>query len=246
MIGKYVDLADSYKSLNESLLHASVHNNNSLEIDFIDSEDITKKNIKRLNNLQGIVVPGGFGNRGVEGKILAANFARINDIPYFGICLGMQISVIEFARNILGLKDANSTEFDLKTPFPVISLVTEWDDDIRGKLRGSLRQMGGTMRLGSQSCTLMKKTLAHSLYKKNTISERHRHRYEVNNKFVSKFNKTDLVFSGYSGNKDLMEMLELKRHPWYLASQFHPEFTSSPLKGHPLFNSFIKTAYETK
>ena len=246
MIGKYVDLADSYKSLNESLLHASVHNNNSLEIDFIDSEDITKKNIKRLNNLQGIVVPGGFGNRGVEGKILAANFARINDIPYFGICLGMQISVIEFARNILGLKDANSTEFDLKTPFPVISLVTEWDDDIRGKLRGSLRQMGGTMRLGAQSCTLMKKTLAHSLYKKNTISERHRHRYEVNNKFVSKFNKTDLVFSGYSGNKDLMEMLELKRHPWYLASQFHPEFTSSPLKGHPLFNSFIKTAYETK
>ena len=246
MIGKYVYLADSYKSLNESLLHASVHNNNSLEIDFIDSEDITKKNIKRLNNLQGIVVPGGFGNRGVEGKILAANFARINNIPYFGICLGMQISVIEFARNILGLKDANSTEFDLKTPFPVISLVTEWDDYKKGKLKGSLHQMGGTMRLGAQSCTLMKKTLAHSLYKKNIISERHRHRYEVNNKFVDQFNETDLVFSGYSGNKDLMEMLELKHHPWYLASQFHPEFTSSPLKGHPLFNSFIKTAYETK
>ena len=246
MIGKYVDLADSYKSLNESLLHASVHNNNSLEIDFIDSEDITKKNINRLKNLQGIVVPGGFGNRGVEGKILAANFARINHIPYFGICLGMQISVIEFARNILGLKDANSTEFDLKTPFPVISLVTEWDDYKKGKLKGSLHQMGGTMRLGAQSCTLMKKTLAHSLYKKNIISERHRHRYEVNNKFVDQFNQTDLVFSGYSGNKDLMEMLELKHHPWYLASQFHPEFTSSPLKGHPLFNSFIKTAYETK
>ena len=246
MIGKYVDLADSYKSLNESLLHASVHNNNSLEIDFIDSEDITKKSINRLKKLQGIVVPGGFGNRGVEGKILAANFARINNIPYFGICLGMQISVIEFARNILGLKDANSTEFDLKTPFPVISLVTEWDDYKKGKLKGSLHQMGGTMRLGAQSCTLMKKTLAHSLYKKNIISERHRHRYEVNNKFVDQFNETDLVFSGYSGNKDLMEMLELKHHPWYLASQFHPEFTSSPLKGHPLFNSFIKTAYETK
>ena len=158
----------------------------------------------------------------------------------------MQISVIEFARNILGLKDANSTEFDLKTPFPVISLVTEWDDYKKGKLKGSLHQMGGTMRLGAQSCTLMKKTLAHSLYKKNIISERHRHRYEVNNKFVDQFNDTDLVFSGYSGNKDLMEMLELKHHPWYLASQFHPEFTSSPLKGHPLFNSFIKTAYETK
>jgi CTP synthase len=158
----------------------------------------------------------------------------------------MQISVIEFARNILGLKDANSTEFDLKTPFPVISLVTEWDDYKKGKLKGSLHQMGGTMRLGAQSCTLMKKTLAYSLYKKSIISERHRHRYEVNNKFVEQFNETDLVFSGYSGNKDLMEMLELKNHPWYLASQFHPEFTSSPLKGHPLFNSFIKTAYETK
>ena len=246
MIGKYVDLADSYKSLNESLLHASVYNNNSLEIDFIDSEDITKKNIKRLKNLQGIVVPGGFGNRGVEGKILAANFARVNHIPYFGICLGMQISVIEFARNILGFKNANSTEFDLKTPFPVISLVTEWDDYKKGKLKGSIHQLGGTMRLGAQSCTLVKKSLAHSLYKKNIISERHRHRYEVNNKFVDEFNDTDLLFSGYSGDKVLMEMLEIKHHPWYLASQFHPEFTSSPLKGHPLFNSFIKTAYETK
>jgi CTP synthase len=246
MIGKYVDLADSYKSLNESLLHASVYNNNSLEIDFIDSEDIAKRNIKRLNNLQGIVVPGGFGNRGIEGKILTANFARVNHIPYFGICLGMQISVIEFARNILGLKNANSTEFDLKTPFPVISLVTEWDDYKKGRLKGSIHQLGGTMRLGAQSCTLVKKSLAHSLYKKNIISERHRHRYEVNNKFVDEFNETDLIFSGYSGNKDLMEMLEIKHHPWYLASQFHPEFTSSPLKGHPLFNSFIKTAYETK
>ncbi|MFL2551992.1 MAG: CTP synthase [Gammaproteobacteria bacterium] len=246
MIGKYVDLADSYKSLNESLLHASVYNNNSLEIDFIDSEDIARRNIKRLKNLQGIVVPGGFGNRGVEGKILTANFARVNHIPYFGICLGMQISVIEFARNILGLKNANSTEFDLKTPFPVISLVTEWDDYKKGRLQGSIHQLGGTMRLGAQSCTLVKKSLAHSLYKKNTISERHRHRYEVNNKFVDAFNDTDLVFSGYSGDKDLMEMLEIKHHPWYLASQFHPEFTSSPLKGHPLFNSFIKTAYETK
>ena len=246
MIGKYVDLADSYKSLNESLLHASVYNNNSLEIDFIDSEDIRKKNIKRLKNLQGIVVPGGFGNRGVEGKILAANFARVNHIPYFGICLGMQISVIEFARNILGFKNANSTEFDLKTPFPVISLVTEWDDYKKGRLKGSIHQLGGTMRLGAQSCTLVKKSLAHSLYKKNIISERHRHRYEVNNKFVDEFNDTDLLFSGYSGDKVLMEMLEIKHHPWYLASQFHPEFTSSPLKGHPLFNSFIKTAYETK
>ena len=246
MVGKYVELADSYKSLNESLLHASVHNDTSLEIEFIDSEDIKKSNMKMLNNLQGIVVPGGFGNRGVNGKILTAHHARINNIPYLGICLGMQISVIEFARNVLGLKKANSTEFDLNTPHPVISLVSEWEDYKKGKLKGNIDQLGGTMRLGAQKCKLVKSSLAHTLYKKNIITERHRHRYEVNNSYINKFNNTDLLFSGYSGNKDLMEILELKNHPWYLASQFHPEFTSSPMKGHPLFNSFIKTAYDTK
>ena len=246
MVGKYVELADSYKSLNESLLHASVHNDTSLEIEFIDSEDIKKSNMKMLNNLQGIVVPGGFGNRGVNGKILTAYHARINNIPYLGICLGMQISVIEFARNVLGLKKANSTEFDLNTPHPVISLVSEWEDYKKGKLKGNIEQLGGTMRLGAQKCKLVKSSLAHTLYKKNVITERHRHRYEVNNSYINKFNNTDLLFSGYSGNKDLMEILELKNHPWYLASQFHPEFTSSPMKGHPLFNSFIKTAYDTK
>ena len=246
MVGKYVELADSYKSLNESLLHASVHNDTSLEIEFIDSEHIKKTNMKMLNNLQGIVVPGGFGNRGVNGKILTAYHARINNIPYLGICLGMQISVIEFARNVLGLKKANSTEFDLNTPHPVISLVSEWEDYKKGKLKGNIEQLGGTMRLGAQKCKLVKSSLAHTLYKKNVITERHRHRYEVNNSYINKFNNTDLLFSGYSGNKDLMEILELKNHPWYLASQFHPEFTSSPMKGHPLFNSFIKTAYDTK
>tara|TARA_Y100000389_G_scaffold181660_1_gene197518 strand:- start:9631 stop:11247 length:1617 start_codon:yes stop_codon:yes gene_type:complete len=246
MVGKYVDLADSYKSLNESLLHASVHNNASLEIEFIDSEDIKKNKMKLLNSLQGIVVPGGFGNRGVNGKILTANFARVNNIPYLGICLGMQISVIEYARNVLGLKKANSTEFDISTPYPVISLVTEWEDYKKGKLKGTISQMGGTMRLGAQKCSLIKNSFAHSLYKKNIITERHRHRYEVNNKFINQFKNTDLIFSGYSGKRDLMEILEIKNHPWYLASQFHPEFTSSPMKGHPLFNSFIKTAYETK
>ena len=246
MVGKYVELADSYKSLNESLLHASVHNDTSLEIEFIDSEDIKKTNMKMLNNLQGIVVTGGFGNRGVNGKILTAYHARINNIPYLGICLGMQISVIEFARNVLGLKKANSTEFDLNTPHPVISLVSEWEDYKKGKLKGNIEQLGGTMRLGAQKCKLVKSSLAHTLYKKNVITERHRHRYEVNNSYINKFNNTDLLFSGYSGNKDLMEILELKNHPWYLASQFHPEFTSSPMKGHPLFNSFIKTAYDTK
>ena len=246
MVGKYVELADSYKSLNESLLHASVHNNTSLEIKFIDSEDIKKTTTKKLSELQGIVVPGGFGNRGVNGKILTAQHARINNIPYLGICLGMQISVIEFARNVLGLKKANSTEFDINTPHPVISLVTEWEDYKKGKLKGSIKQMGGTMRLGAQKCNLVKSSLAYTLYKKNIITERHRHRYEVNNSYINEFNDTDLLFSGYSGNKDLMEILELKNHPWYLASQFHPEFTSSPMRGHPLFNSFIKTAYETK
>ena len=199
-----------------------------------------------LNNLQGIVVPGGFGNRGINGKILTAYHARVNNIPYLGICLGMQISVIEFARNVLGLKKANSTEFDLNTPHPVISLVSEWEDYKKGKLKGNIEQLGGTMRLGAQKCKLVKSSLAHTLYKKNIITERHRHRYEVNNSYINKFNNTDLLFSGYSGNKDLMEILELKNHPWYLASQFHPEFTSSPMKGHPLFNSFIKTAYDTK
>tara|TARA_Y100001936_G_scaffold13203_1_gene11439 strand:+ start:339 stop:1955 length:1617 start_codon:yes stop_codon:yes gene_type:complete len=246
MVGKYVELADSYKSLNESLLHASVHNNTSLEIKFIDSEDIKKTNTKKLSELQGIVVPGGFGNRGVNGKILTAQYARVNNIPYLGICLGMQISVIEFARNVLGLKKANSTEFDINTPHPVISLVTEWEDYKKGKLKGNIKQMGGTMRLGAQKCNLIKSSLAYALYKKNIITERHRHRYEVNNSYINKFNDTDLLFSGYSGNKDLMEILELKNHPWYLASQFHPEFTSSPMRGHPLFNSFIKTAYDTK
>ncbi|MBL6700621.1 MAG: CTP synthase [Gammaproteobacteria bacterium] len=246
MVGKYVDLADSYKSLNESLLHASVQNNNAIEIDFIDSEDIAKRNIKKLNKLHGIVVPGGFGNRGVEGKILTANYARINNIPYLGICLGMQISVIEFARNILGLKNANSTEFDLKTPHPVVSLVSEWEDNIKGTIKGNIDELGGTMRLGAQKCTLINNSLVHSLYKKNIITERHRHRYEVNNKYVNQFNNTDLIFSGYSGKKELMEVLEIKNHPWYLACQFHPEFTSSPIKGHPLFNSFIKSSYETK
>ncbi len=246
MVGKYVELADSYKSLNESLLHASVHNNISLDIEFIDSEDIRKTNMKILNNLQGIVVPGGFGNRGVDGKILTAKFARINKIPYLGICLGMQISVIEFSRNVLGLKNANSTEFDINTPYPVISLVSEWDDYKKGKLKGTIEQLGGTMRLGAQKCKLVKSPLAHNLYKKSTITERHRHRYEVNNKYIDEFSGTDLLFSGYSGNKVLMEILELKNHPWYLASQFHPEFTSSPMNGHPLFNSFIKNAHNTK
>ena len=239
MIGKYVDLVDSYKSLNEALYHAGIINNRLVEIIYLDSEKLTKNNINLLAKMNGILVPGGFGNRGIEGKILAAKFARINKIPYFGICLGMQISVIEFARNVIKLSNANSTEFNSKTKNPVIALVDEWDDLKGKKIIVDKENYGGTMRLGSQECSINKNTLAHNMYNKNTVKERHRHRYEVNKNLLHFFEKTNLVFSGKSKKGDLMEMLEIKSHPWYLGCQFHPEFTSSPINGHPLFNGFI-------
>ena len=239
MIGKYVDLIDSYKSLNEALYHAGIINNRLVEIIYLDSEKLTKNNIGLLAKMNGIVVPGGFGNRGIEGKILAAQFARINKIPYFGICLGMQISVIEFARNVIKLSNANSTEFNSKTKNPVIALVDEWDDLKGKKVIADKENYGGTMRLGSQECFINKNTLAYNMYKKNTVKERHRHRYEVNKNLIHFFEKTNLMFSGKSKKGDLMEMLEIKNHPWYLGCQFHPEFTSSPINGHPLFNGFI-------
>jgi CTP synthase len=189
--------------------------------------------------MNGIVVPGGFGDRGIEGKILAAKFARINKIPYFGICLGMQISVIEFARNVIKLSNANSTEFNSKTKNPVIALVDEWDDLKGKKIIADKENYGGTMRLGSQECFIDENTLAYNMYNKNAVKERHRHRYEVNKNLIHFFEKTNLVFSGKSRNRELMEMLEIKNHPWYLGCQFHPEFTSSPINGHPLFNGFI-------
>ena len=239
MIGKYVDLIDSYKSLNEALYHAGIINNRLVEIIYLDSEKLTKNNIGLLAKMNGILVPGGFGNRGIEGKILAAQFARINKIPYFGICLGMQISVIEFARNVIKLSNANSTEFNSKTKNPVIALVDEWDDLKGKKVIADKENYGGTMRLGSQECSINKNTLAYNMYKKNTVKERHRHRYEVNKNLIHFFEKTNLMFSGKSKKGDLMEMLEIKNHPWYLGCQFHPEFTSSPINGHPLFNGFI-------
>ena len=239
MIGKYVDLVDSYKSLNEALYHAGIINNRLVDIIYLDSEKLTKTNINLLAKMNGILVPGGFGNRGIEGKILAAQFARINKIPYFGICLGMQISVIEFARNVVKLSNANSTEFNSKTKNPVIALVDEWDDLKGKKVIADKENYGGTMRLGSQECSINKDTLAYNMYNKNTVKERHRHRYEVNKSLVHFFEKTNLVFSGKSKKGDLMEMLEIKNHPWYLGCQFHPEFTSSPINGHPLFNGFI-------
>ena len=239
MIGKYVDLADSYKSLNEALYHAGIINNRFVEITYLDSEKITKVNVKKLKGMDGILVPGGFGNRGIEGKILAAQYARVNKIPYLGICLGMQISVIEFARNVLKLKNANSTEFNSKTKNPVVALVNEWKDSSGKKIISDKKNMGGTMRLGAQDCTLLKGSLAYKMYSKLAINERHRHRYEVNDSLLELFKDSGLRFSGKSTKGNLMEIVELKGHPWYLGCQFHPEFTSSPISGHPLFNGFI-------
>ena len=200
----------------------------------------------RLKEMNGILVPGGFGDRGIEGKILAAEYARVNNIPYFGICLGMQISVIEFARNVMKLNKANSTEFDKDTKNPVVALVEEWREDSGKRIFANMENMGGTMRLGSQECILTKGSLAYKMYSKTSIKERHRHRYEVNGNLVGDFEKKGLAFSGQSKEGNLMEMIELKNHSWYVGCQFHPEFTSSPINGHPLFNGFINSASKRK
>ena len=246
MIGKYVDLIDSYKSLNEALYHAGVINNKIVDIIYLDSEKLNKRNIKKLSEMNGILVPGGFGDRGIEGKVLAAHHARVNNIPYFGICLGMQISVIEFARNVIKLSNANSTEFDKYTKNPVVALVEEWSENSGKRVLADKTKMGGTMRLGSQECIIGHNTLAYKMYSKTRINERHRHRYEVNGNLIDDFEKNGLSFSGRSKKGNLMEMIELKNHAWYLGCQFHPEFTSSPIKGHPLFNGFIKAASKRK
>tara|TARA_A100001035_G_scaffold58909_2_gene43889 strand:- start:1136 stop:2755 length:1620 start_codon:yes stop_codon:yes gene_type:complete len=246
MIGKYVDLEDSYKSLNEALYHAGIINGARVNIEYIDSEKINKTYLKNLKKVNGILVPGGFGNRGIEGKILAAMYARKNDIPYFGICLGMQISVIEYARNVINLTKANSTEFDLKTKNPVIALVEEWKNSSGKNILVDKKNLGGTMRLGSQKCDIIKNSLAFKMYNSLVINERHRHRYEVNSNFLDFFDNSNMIFSGKSHSDNLMEIIELNNHPWYLGCQFHPEFTSSPVNGHPLFNGFIKAAIKNK
>jgi CTP synthase len=248
VVGKYVDLKDSYKSLNEALDHAGIVNLAKVEIHMIDAAKITKANVaKVLKSFQAVLVPGGFGSRGIEGMIHACRFARENKIPYFGICLGMQIAIIEFSRNVLKLKNANSTEFNTKTKYPVIGLVTEWKD-ASGKVehRDENSDLGGTMRLGGQKCLLKKNSLSHKLYKKMQITERHRHRYEVNPEFKNELVLSGMDIVGTSLDGNLAEMIEIKKHPWFLGCQFHPEFTSNPRDGHPIFNDFIAKAIKIK
>jgi CTP synthase len=246
MVGKYVDLSDSYKSLNEALRHAGMKNHAKVKIGYIDSETITEANVAQLAKYDAVLVPGGFGKRGVEGKISAARFAREHKVPYLGICLGMQVATIEFARHVAGLADANSTEFEPDSPHPVIALIAEWKDtDGTIKTRNKDSDLGGTMRLGAQSSDVSKNTLAHSIYG-NVVTERHRHRYEANVNYLDQLRKAGLVISALTQREKLTEMVELPQsvHPWYVGVQFHPEFKSTPWNGHPLFNAFIKAALD--
>ncbi|HPW31136.1 MAG TPA: CTP synthase, partial [Rhodoferax sp.] len=246
MVGKYVDLSDSYKSLNEALRHAGMKNHARVKIDYIDSETITPDSVSRLAKFDAVLVPGGFGKRGIEGKICAARFARERKVPYLGICLGMQVATIEFARHVAGLKDANSTEFEPDCPNPVIALITEWKDaDGTIKTRNKNSDLGGTMRLGAQSSDVTKNTLAHQIYG-DVVTERHRHRYEANVNFLDQLRTAGLVISALTQREQLTEMVELPQtvHPWFIGVQFHPEFKSTPWNGHPLFNAFIKAALD--
>lgn len=245
MVGKYVELPDAYKSVNEALKHAGLKNRVTVNIKYVDSQDIESKGVELLKDLDAILVPGGFGPRGVEGKILAAQYARENNVPYLGICLGMQVALIEFARNVANLDNANSTEFNSDTPHPVVGLVTEWvDGEGNVEQRTENSDLGGTMRLGSQRCWLKDGTKVRTLYGEEYIAERHRHRYEVNNNYVERLSAQGLTFAGYSEDKSLVEIIELPNHPWFVAAQFHPEFTSTPRDGHALFQGFVAAAHQ--
>lgn len=243
MVGKYTNLTDSYKSLTEALIHAGLHSRTRVNIKYINAVDLENPGSHLLQDIDAILVPGGFGSRGIEGKILAAKYAREQGIPFLGICLGMQIAIIEFARHVAHLPGANSTEFDLATPNPVIALVTEWTTaEGKTEKRQHGTDLGGTMRLGGQVCHLLPESLAQKLYQRDEILERHRHRYEVNNALLPKLEEKGLQVSGRSEDGQLVEMIELPEHPWFLGCQFHPEFTSTPRDGHPLFTGFIEAA----
>jgi len=243
MVGKYMELLDAYKSLNEALKHAGIHNRTHVKIHYINAEDVEEQGSTILADANAILVPGGFGERGLEGKLQAVKFARENKIPYLGICLGMQSAVIEFARNVLHLDQANSTEFNRKTPDPVIALITEWvDSDGTVEKRDEGADLGGTMRLGAQECHLERDSKVAAIYGKNVIVERHRHRFEFNNSYLDQMRKAGLKVGGWSSDDTLVEVIEYQDHPWFVACQFHPEFTSTPRDGHPLFSSYIRAA----
>lgn len=245
MVGKYVELHDAYKSVNEALKHGGLKNRLQVHIKYIDSEDVEVKSTDVLAGLDAILVPGGFGKRGIEGKIAAAKYARENGIPYLGICLGMQVALIEYARDVAGMAGANSTEFDPDTKYPVVALITEWKDE-SGKVekRSDKSDLGGTMRLGGQLCHLQPGSKVRELYGQDDIVERHRHRYEVNNNLIKQITDKGLKIAGLSTDNKLVEIIENPNHPWFIGVQFHPEFTSNPRKGHPLFSGFIKAAKE--
>ncbi|MGH1373306.1 MAG: CTP synthase [Cellvibrionaceae bacterium] len=243
MVGKYMELLDAYKSLNESLVHAGIHTKTKVNVKYINAEDVETEGVSLLEDADAILVPGGFGARGLEGKLTAVKYARENKVPYLGICLGMQSVVIEFARNVLGLKDATSTEFNKETKNPVIGLITEWvneEGDIQQRDEAS--DLGGTMRLGGQECRLVADSKARAIYGEDVIVERHRHRFEVNNNYVDQLQQAGLKIGGWSADDSLVEMVELEDHPWFVACQFHPEFTSTPRDGHKLFTSYIEAA----
>jgi CTP synthase len=242
MVGKYVQIRDSYISLNEALMHGGIKTRTRVNIHYIESTEIEASGVQALAGMDAILVPGGFGERGIEGKIRAIRYAREQRIPYLGICLGMQLAVIEFGRHGLGLEGANSTEFNRATPHPVIAMITEWEDQTRGaQKRDEGTGKGGTMRLGAQEVRIGPGTLAHEIYGKDSIHERHRHRFEFNNSYLERYEKGGLRFSGFSPD-GLVEIIELSSHPWFVATQFHPEFTSTPRDGHPLFSGFVRAA----
>ncbi len=247
MVGKYMDLLDAYKSLNEALKHAGIHNGVKVDIRYINAEDIESDGLAAIQDVDGILVPGGFGKRGLEGKLASVKYARESKVPYLGICLGMQSVIIEYARNVLNLENANSTEFDPKTPHPVIALITEWiDAEGNVETREETGDIGGTMRLGAQECHLEQGSKIHEIYGKNDVLERHRHRYEVNNRYIDQLRKAGLSIGGWSSDDTLVETVEINDHPWFVACQFHPEFTSTPRDGHPLFSSYIQAAIAYK
>ncbi|MEO7773253.1 MAG: CTP synthase [Steroidobacteraceae bacterium] len=241
MVGKYVQIRDSYISLNEALTHGGLKSRTRVNVHYIESTDIEREGTGRLQGMDAILVPGGFGERGIEGKIMAVRFARERRIPYLGICLGMQLAIIEYGRHMIGLEGANSTEFNRDTPHPVIALITEWQDEKGAQQRDETSEKGATMRLGAQPVQLGANTIARELYGRDTISERHRHRFEFNNRYLDRYRQAGLRFSGFSPD-GLVEIIEISGHPWFVATQFHPEFTSNPRDGHPLFTGFVRAA----